>query len=309
VTGGVFYFRFAADDTHRTGFRADSGTLTVTCEPATARCTNHTVGAFSASAHRWLQIREQGGTVFFETSPNQSVWTVQHSVTTPAYAALGTIEIGAGHWGALAAAEHVALDHFNANLTPVGWCPAATFVDTFDGTVLGSQWRRDTNAACTVTLSGSALLIGVTDGLYFCGVSSIERRSLENSSVLVKLPSAPNTEGVRAGLYVQGDSIWIEYSFIAGQIGAYVEFSDGRTYSSGRATRTGDTWLRIRHHAGVLYFDARPDDMSAPWENLFSTPTADSYTAVLIGVAVNDYDPASSTGYYFAATFDQFNLP
>lgn len=41
--------------------------------------------AYDPVAHRWMQFRETGGTIYFETSPNGSTWTVQDSISTGAF--------------------------------------------------------------------------------------------------------------------------------------------------------------------------------------------------------------------------------
>ncbi len=40
---------------------------------------------YSATDHRWWKIRESGGTVYFETSPDGLTWTTQRSISTPAW--------------------------------------------------------------------------------------------------------------------------------------------------------------------------------------------------------------------------------
>ncbi len=40
---------------------------------------------YNATSHAYVRIREAAGTIFFETSPNNTTWTVQHSRTSPAW--------------------------------------------------------------------------------------------------------------------------------------------------------------------------------------------------------------------------------
>lgn len=42
---------------------------------------------YDASDHAWLRIREAGGTVHFETSPDADTWTTRYTADTPAWAA------------------------------------------------------------------------------------------------------------------------------------------------------------------------------------------------------------------------------
>jgi hypothetical protein len=236
-------------------------------------------------------------------------WTPRHTEPTPDYAGQGHIQIGGGHWLALSGPEQVALDDFNSGLPPAGWCPAQTFTDDFESAQsLAEQWRQDLHGSCAAAIVNGMLEISLIGAVLFCGVSSPDLRSLENSSVLVKLPLAPTKPGVRSGLYVQSDSGWVEFSRIEDKLDVYVEQSSGASFDPPEVPNTGYGWLRIRHQPGALLFDARPDG-DLEWTNLFAVPTSDSYAAVLIGVAVNDYESSGNSGDYLVANFDNFNLP
>jgi len=58
----------------RTGF-FDPSTVAVTYNPV---------------AHAWLRVREGGGNVIWETSPEGATWTVQRTLATPAWVTTGT---------------------------------------------------------------------------------------------------------------------------------------------------------------------------------------------------------------------------
>lgn len=49
---------------------------------------------YDAMAHQWWRMREQGSTLFFETSPDGLAWTTHHSVTTPSD--IGSMKLGIG---------------------------------------------------------------------------------------------------------------------------------------------------------------------------------------------------------------------
>lgn len=39
--------------------------------------------AYDATAHRWWQVRERAGTMYWETSPDGALWTIRHQEPTP----------------------------------------------------------------------------------------------------------------------------------------------------------------------------------------------------------------------------------
>lgn len=51
--------------------------------------------------HRWLRMRENGQSIFFETSPDANVWTNQLSFSSPSWIETDTVAVsfGAGFWG------------------------------------------------------------------------------------------------------------------------------------------------------------------------------------------------------------------
>jgi len=51
---------------------------------------------YDPNAHRYWRLRESAGTVFYETSPDASAWTVQQHIATPSWASAGVVVIGAG---------------------------------------------------------------------------------------------------------------------------------------------------------------------------------------------------------------------
>ena len=71
---------------------------------------------FDPVNHRFLRMREAGGTVYYETSPNASTWNTLSS--TPAVFSTSTsyVQLYAGYWGAESSPGTLVLD--NLNLAP-----------------------------------------------------------------------------------------------------------------------------------------------------------------------------------------------
>src|SRR5690606_37967770 len=62
--------------------------------------TMYTIGTLDPTAQRWWRIRETGGTLFWETSPDSRTWTTQVQVSPPWSADAVHIELHAGLEGA-----------------------------------------------------------------------------------------------------------------------------------------------------------------------------------------------------------------
>lgn len=56
-----------------------------------------TVGTYNATTHRWIRIRETGGTIYWERSPDGLTWTALRTSTTTGYTLTGGyVELGSG---------------------------------------------------------------------------------------------------------------------------------------------------------------------------------------------------------------------
>ncbi|HEY5928372.1 MAG TPA: hypothetical protein VIV11_42090 [Kofleriaceae bacterium] len=76
--------------------------------------------AYDATNHRWWQIRELAGTMYWETSPDGVTWTVRHSEPTPsATTAIVVLAAGSGNGDP---ADLVVFDNFNGGGAPPA-CP------------------------------------------------------------------------------------------------------------------------------------------------------------------------------------------
>ncbi|HEX5059852.1 MAG TPA: hypothetical protein VFV99_10860 [Kofleriaceae bacterium] len=76
---------------------------------------------YSATTHRWWQIRERAGTMYWETSPDGVSWTVQHMEATPA-STTAYITFAAGTNSANATPGTAIFDNFNGGGAPPS-CP------------------------------------------------------------------------------------------------------------------------------------------------------------------------------------------
>lgn len=75
--------------------------------------------SYSSTTHRWLRIRESGGTTFWDYSANGKTWTTLYSVANPFALTVLTADPAFGNYGTTEAASTTIWDNINYP-TPVG---------------------------------------------------------------------------------------------------------------------------------------------------------------------------------------------
>jgi hypothetical protein len=68
---------------------------------------------YNATDHRWLRIRESGGTIYWDASPDRSTWTQIGSLATPFAITSLLLTISIGTWQAEASASSMTCDNLN----------------------------------------------------------------------------------------------------------------------------------------------------------------------------------------------------
>ncbi|MDH6610306.1 hypothetical protein M2164_005941 [Streptomyces sp. SAI-208] len=111
--------------------------------------------AYSATTHKFLRLRETGGTVFWDTSPDGSTWTNRRTLATPAWVTSSTNQCAldmSAHRDA-GTVDEAAYDLFNTLSN--GATVVATGSGTFTTNVTGTPLRAATGTA-TATLDTAA---------------------------------------------------------------------------------------------------------------------------------------------------------
>lgn len=92
-TSGQTYFQFRPDTGASLGIGRNGSNLV-----AYSDLGDTTIGTYNQTNHRWLRMREAGGTVYWEYSADGSSFTTGHSAATSGYTLTsGYVEIGAGN--------------------------------------------------------------------------------------------------------------------------------------------------------------------------------------------------------------------
>jgi hypothetical protein len=83
------------------GFRVSAGELRSRVMEASVE-TSFVTTPYDAGQQQWLRLREDAGTLYFETSPDGSSWTEQFNAPTPSYIAQAYVTLAAGSWAGTA---------------------------------------------------------------------------------------------------------------------------------------------------------------------------------------------------------------
>lgn len=68
---------------------------------------------YNATDHRWLRIRESGGTIYWDASPDRSTWTNIASLATPFALSPLLLTISIGTWQAEGSTSQMIVDNLN----------------------------------------------------------------------------------------------------------------------------------------------------------------------------------------------------
>lgn len=142
-------------------------------------------------AHRHMRLREGGGTLFFETSPDGSTWTARKQVATPFSLDLVRVEIAAGVPQPEAAPGFAEFESVNAGVPAGRFCKTATLTDDFSAASAGARWYRSFEGpACQATQSGGSF-VGTPPGPGaaedYCGYTSSAGFDLTGSDMSIEV--------------------------------------------------------------------------------------------------------------------------
>lgn len=116
VQGAEQQFIVQLDDDHAITIMFDGNYLGCGYTlPGGAGSTNYEIR--DTVQHRWLQIRETNGTIYWETSPDQVQWTTHNSITTPFDVSFIKVRLRAGTWQSVSNPGIASFDNLNIGVT------------------------------------------------------------------------------------------------------------------------------------------------------------------------------------------------
>ena len=116
---------------------------------------SQTVIAYNADAHRWWRIRESGGTLYWDTSPDGNTWTNRRSKTATIALTSFYVALAAGFWGTEPTPGTAIFDNVNVAPTSISVPVGFTGSGELSGGAAGRHPR-------SVSSSGTGVLSATT---------------------------------------------------------------------------------------------------------------------------------------------------
>src|SRR4029079_7702764 len=138
------------------------------------------------TADRWLRLRESGGTIYADTSPDGMTWTNRLSVADPFPVTAVHAFVGSDTWSAQATGSLAKFDNFN---TGGGVAPLSALRDDFNAGV-GAQWVPTNPARVSADAGGMTVTHTATPDWTY--VSSAAMYDFTGSSAYVQVTDFGN---------------------------------------------------------------------------------------------------------------------
>jgi hypothetical protein len=144
--------------------------------------------AYDPEEHRFWQIREAEGTMYWETSPDGVAWTILASTSSLPFHDVARVRLVAGMPGGAGPVFFDTLKGTGAT-GDVSWCAADTLRDDFEDGLIGTAWTPWGNDICTFfERDGRLEFEFAPEGDASCGFDSKTRYDLTGGTVTVEVP-------------------------------------------------------------------------------------------------------------------------
>jgi hypothetical protein len=154
--------------------------------------------AYDPVAHRWWQIRESQGTLYFEASSDGITYTAIAAVPTPSFVSAVGISLTVGTYQNETATGTARFDNLNGGNAPVGGsCKASTLRDDFNAGAIGAQWVRSFAAGgCTNSeTGGNVVMTHQSNASSSCGLVGPFGYDLTDDAIFVGMVGTPTVTG------------------------------------------------------------------------------------------------------------------
>lgn len=222
---------------------------------------------YEATPHRFWQMRESAGRVYYETSPDGQTWTGQTdvSIMKTLFLEYSRIYMASGSNPDQTNPGEAHFDRLNAGGIPKqNYCPTSSLRDDFADGMRGDQWLR--------SWEGQPGMLGENGGQFviqyppnieaYAGLVSASAFDLAGSSVVVEVLQAPATSvpaHTAITLNGPGDNdldMFVEEGTL--KLGAKTNgnYQDIATKSYSPIEHR---WWRIREEDNTIYWETAPD--------------------------------------------------
>lgn len=271
ATGATLTFEVEVDGASDVNFELRGDELRLTYEVLDSRYVSRKIG-YDPVAHRFWQIREEQGTIYWEASGDGETWELLSTTSSLPFASLVRIRLIAFLPRDAAVIAPVFFDNVNGGVLDDGesWCSVAALSDDFNDALVGSGWWAWTDRSCTFFEKNGALFFDyAAEGPGACGYESRTYYDLTDSSIAVEVPQVDETGAIRTLFLLQFQD-GSEISFVHGNLGedqmnrlvCRNNLSDAdATPCTLKYAPDEHRWWRFRHDDGAarLHWETSPD--------------------------------------------------
>ncbi|WP_282790909.1 hypothetical protein [Streptomyces sp. CC224B] len=189
-------------------FNINTVTGTIRCESNVGYTDGAAVSlTYDPVAHRWLRIRETGGSLFWDTSPDGSTWTNRRTLTTPAWvaSAVNSLALDLFSYRDSGTANYSEFDNVNTMSN------GATFVGTGTGSAQSAATAIGARTA-TGTAAGAATVDAAAVGLTV-HVATASGSAQSDAGVVSATNEIPEVAALAAGdwdLHIEQGSTFVQ---------------------------------------------------------------------------------------------------
>ncbi|MFE6634653.1 hypothetical protein ACFVFT_15045 [Streptomyces tendae] len=273
--------------------------------------------AYDPDEHRWLRIREDAGTLAWDTSGDGLTWTERRSVTSPAWVSDADLEVQLISHRDGGTPDVAEFDNFNVP-PPASTAVFADLTDTFDATAVDTvKWPDNYN-----TGPGGALPDQV-DGRArvpcdsgFAAFASAPIYTLQGSEARAHVTPPPGDGHMEAytQLLILSDVTGTQLVFEVDTATNLLLMAIHEGFVDENATTlpydpVAHAWLRLRESASILYWDTSPDGRAWTTRHTEDAPpwTAQNNLAVQLLAHCTPLVTGGPPSNHFSY-FDDFNV-
>lgn len=256
---------------------------------------------YQAAAHRYWQIREHAGRVWFEVAADTASWTSLLDAPAPAMLDAGYVTIGAVAYRALNQAQTVIFDDFNVGRPRPAWCLASSLEDDFGSSALAPEWQPNNSTGCTIAQSNGQLVFSHSgNGDADCRIWSA--RVFGFDEVRVEVAQRPTGDTYAAAILALEVPAgpYVELSLQGDQLYTWIDSDAALVPFAANDAR----WLRLRRDGANLRYESSPDGTT--WSVVRSIGWAQAEGPVWSSLALACFGCQAGSRQ---ASFDNFNLP
>jgi hypothetical protein len=270
---------------------------------------------YDPAAHRFWQVRETEGTLYWETSPDGETWEIQASTSSLPFADLARVKLLAF---LPPNAGPVFFDNLNGGVVAQDepWCAIDSISDDFDDGLVGPAWSSWDSGACNFFERDGALFFEYPpEGDGDCGYASATRYDLTGTAISIEVPEVDTSGLVRTVFeldFLNGNWITLEHLNLS-------EMEPNRLVCRNNILGADATpcslvydsdqhrWWRFRHDdsENLVHWETSPDGKQ--WTSQAKYDAADfAFTGAVIALYTSSY---GVTGRMEVANhFDNLNV-